>query len=168
MLIELLITFLVILVIVYIILHCHQDAQILQLIVLLISGFIQLFAGWMLFGYNENGVIEKIHGLLALIPTLMDLKGNLEMSMASRLSTIANTTENMKTMARTGNVILKNVILIQCQVTIMTLFAIIVTTCFVCIKDVHVSWDKILILCAIGLITSMVTCTILGKLKFCQ
>lgn len=144
-------------------LHCLGEANLLQLTVLLASGFIQLTAGWLLFGFNEGGLLERIHGLLALIPTFMDLKGNLEMSMASRTSTIANTTEHLKTAGGTGGLVLRNMVLMQCQVTVMTLFAVAATAAFVFLRDDQVTLDQVVVLAAIGLITSFVTCTILGK-----
>lgn len=155
--------FLVLLIVFYFILHALHMAQLQQLFVLLLSGFIQLYAGYLLFEFNQDSTIERITGLLTLIPTFMDLKGNLEMAMASRVSTIANTTQHMKTLSSTWVIMLQNIILIQCQATIMTLVAIITTMGAVCTYDNQVTLDRVITLCAIGLVTSSITCTVLGK-----
>ncbi|KAJ6223813.1 hypothetical protein RDWZM_002358 [Blomia tropicalis] len=144
-------------------LHYIKMALFQQQITLLISGFIQLYAGYLLFDPKHNVAISKIGGLLAMIPPLMDLKGNLEITMASRISTVANTTDNMKTIHGMGKMVGKNAVLVQCQVTIVGLFAVILAATFSHFQHSPITMDRLAMLSAISLLTSTITCTMLGS-----
>jgi len=157
------VVFLVHLIIFDYLMHRMYKAQIQQLLTLLFSGFMQVYAGVLLFKANTSGNIAHIPGLLALIPTLMDLKGNIEISMASRISTLANTTDQLKDTDSMMKILKQNIILVQCQVTIVATFAVLVTFGYGSLyKPEKLDLDKMVMLYAIALFTSSFTCTLLG------
>ena len=57
---------------------------------LLLAGMGMLFAGLLLDKVQTSNAFNNIPGIVILVPALLGLKGNLEMTMASRISSIAN------------------------------------------------------------------------------
>ena len=57
---------------------------------LLLAGCGMLFAGILLDNVQSSNAFKNIPGIVILVPALLGLKGNLEMTLASRLSSIAN------------------------------------------------------------------------------
>eukprot|EP00128_Syssomonas_multiformis_P012474 Colp12_sorted_trinity150504_noHs@2971 len=57
---------------------------------LIIAGFGSVFAGLLLDRYQNWDVFHQVSQLFILVPALLDLKGDLEMTLNSRLSTAAN------------------------------------------------------------------------------
>lgn len=85
----------------------------------LIAGFGNVGAGLILDYVKEWPVFLHVNELFMLVPTLLGLKGNLEMTMASRLSTQANlghmdNTHELIKMAK------GNLALVQCQATVVS------------------------------------------------
>uniref|UniRef100_A0A6G1SGW1 Solute carrier family 41 member 1 n=1 Tax=Aceria tosichella TaxID=561515 RepID=A0A6G1SGW1_9ACAR len=86
----------------------------------LIAGFGNVGAGLILDYVKEWPVFLHVDELFILVPSLLGLKGNLEMTMASRLSTQANlghmdNTHKLLEMAK------GNLALVQCQATVVSL-----------------------------------------------
>lgn len=100
--------------------------------------------------------------LTILIPTLLGLKGNLEMTLASRLSTHANlghldNTHDMWYM------ILGNLCLVQCQALIVAFFAAIVAILLGIIIPPHeLNISEIIIVLVSALITASLASFFLG------
>ncbi|ORX93136.1 MgtE-domain-containing protein [Basidiobolus meristosporus CBS 931.73] len=74
-----------------------------------------IYAGWMLDEIQNWQVFVQISELFILVPILLNLKGNLEMNLAARLSTAANLGELDKPSSKRRSLIVGNMMLIQLQ-----------------------------------------------------
>ena len=74
-------------------------------------------------------VFVEISEIFILVPALLGLKGNLEMTLASRLSTAANLGK-MDTRPAAAALILGNLALVQCQGIVVGLLAMVVDLMF--------------------------------------
>merc|ERR1719309_1199657 len=91
----------------------------------LVAGLGMVAAGLVLDQVQHWHVFEEISELFILVPALLGLKGNLEMTLASRLSTAANTGK-METRQESLSLIVGNLALIQSQAIVVGLFASLV------------------------------------------
>nr|XP_027206172.1 solute carrier family 41 member 3-like [Dermatophagoides pteronyssinus] len=149
----------------YFILDRIQLAHFSQLITLLLSGSIQLYAGFYLFKANRLESFENTKGVIALVPMLMDMKGNIEITMASRMSTLAQTqSQRMNTWSALFQTIRQNITIIHCQVTIISFVAVILTTIYLDIEDLSFDIQSILLLYAIALTTGAISCSLIDSL----
>jgi solute carrier family 41 len=137
--------------------------DILQFIVLAFSGFGNVFAGIILFKVQKWNSFQNISGLLILVQPLMGLKGNLEMTMASRLSTLANVGNHMDSWLNILDLIRADMILVQFEATVVSLFAALVAIISVLISGTPISFNNAILLCAISLTTANISCFLLGK-----
>ncbi|CAG2103873.1 unnamed protein product, partial [Medioppia subpectinata] len=130
--------------------------DIMQFLIILLSGLIQTFAGLLLFAVKRWPEFRSFTGLMILINPLMGLKGNLEMTTASRMSTLMNIREDLVSWKDIWIEIRDDMILVQSQATIVSFIAILFPLM------VEFSHTSGVILCAIGLLTSNTACFILG------
>ncbi|UXI15874.1 RNA binding protein fox-1 2 [Sarcoptes scabiei] len=149
--------------------HFHDDpkinaAQLIQLDTLLFMGFIQSYAGLKLFEANSLESFKQMKGVIALVPVLMDFKGNLEITMASRLSTLANTSDQMHTFDGFLKIIKQNFILIECQATVVSFAAVIITTFYLILDQTLQSFERLISLFAIAFSTASLTCSLVVTL----
>jgi len=84
---------------------------------LLLAGFGMLLAGLLLDNVQSSISFKTIRGIVILVPALLGLKGNLEMTMASRISSVANlgqlSTDSQRQSAYRANMALIQVIAVN-------------------------------------------------------
>ena len=98
-------------------------------------------AGLVLDKIQHWQVYEEITELYVLVPSLLGLKGNLEMTLASRMSTAAN--QGILDSRKERNEMIKgNMALIQCQASVVALFAAIIAMTLSWIPQGHFKGDK--------------------------
>lgn len=117
-------------------------------------------------------VFKSISQLLILVPALLGLKGNLDMCLASRLSTQANL-GNMHTLREIMKMIIGNIALVQIQAIVAAILVAIFAIIVGAIQDsVHESegntvtpfeWKYALLLATASVCTATSSCFILGK-----
>ena len=108
---------------------------------------LKISAGLLFDKVQHWDVFEDIHELFILVPPLLGLKGNLEMTLASRLSTAAN----MKTLddpKSARSIVFGNLALCQCQALVISLLVSIVAILFNWIPRGEFIWFDTLLLCS--------------------
>lgn len=148
----------------FIILHRIKAGKCQQLITLLLSGYLQLYGGLFLFQALQWESLTNTRGLVTLVPVLMDLKGNLEISRAARMGRLANTTGKLKTWHGLCKVITDNVAMSQFQVTIIAFLSVLIASIFLYNSSESLTMNWILVLYAISFTTASITCTFIGSL----
>lgn len=127
----------------------------------LIAGFGMVGAGLVLDIVQHWKVFKEISEVFILVPALLGLKGNLEMTLASRLSTQANL-GNMDKASEQWNMIVANMALIQCQATVVGFLASVAAMIFGWIPEGTFNIHHALLLCASSLVTASLASFVLG------
>lgn len=129
----------------------------------LIAGFGNVGAGIILDFVQQWQVFINVRELFVLIPSLLGLKGNLEMTMASRLSTQANL-GHMNNNKELWKMAKGNLALVQCQATVVS-FVVAIFACSVNSMSSGEPFDynNAIILCASSLLTANIACFVLGS-----
>jgi len=137
----------------------------------LLSTSVQVFIAFMIAGFGNVGaglildhvqhwtVFVRITEMFVLVPSLLGLKGNLEMTMAARLSTHANL-GNMQDWKLTLKLAKGNIALVQCQATVVSFLAAIVAIAWSIPSGLN--FNNCLVLIASSLVTANVACFALG------
>ncbi|KAJ1364470.1 hypothetical protein KIN20_024572 [Parelaphostrongylus tenuis] len=94
------------------------------LIPFLFAGFGLILAGLLLEGAETWSFFTDMPDAITLVPTLLGMKGNLEMTLASRLSTLANL-GFMESKKQMWQVAISNMALIQTQAIVVSSIAVI-------------------------------------------
>jgi len=127
-----------------------------------LAGIGTIGAGIVLGLAEDSDVFRSIPELFILVPALMGLKGNLDMTLASRLSTQANL-GNMSSWQEIWHMVMGNVALVQVQATVASLlisiFAVVVG---IFINDGFI-FQRALLLTTSAMFTATTTCFVLGK-----
>ena len=126
-----------------------------------LAGFGNVGAGLILDKVQHWLVFKSITELVILVPSLLGLKGNLEMTMASRLSTQANL-GNMRDFKTTLKMAKGNIALVQCQATLIAFLASLIAITANVARNGSFNVNNSLILCASSLITANFACFLLG------
>ncbi|XP_047037032.1 solute carrier family 41 member 1-like isoform X3 [Helicoverpa zea] len=125
-----------------------------------IAGCGTIGAGLVLGTVRDWDVFINVSAIFVLVPSLSGLKGNLDMCLASRLSTQANL-GNMKSSREVISMVVGNISLVQVQAivaaTVVSIFAIVVNT----ITDRAINGSYVLLLVASAVFTATTTCFVL-------
>ncbi|XP_063811224.1 solute carrier family 41 member 1 [Pseudophryne corroboree] len=131
------------------------------LIPFLLAGFGTVAAGMVLDIVQHWQVFTEVTEVFILVPALLGLKGNLEMTLASRLSTAANIGQ-METAKEKWTMIIGNMALIQVQATVVGFLASIAAVIFGWIPDGHFILEHAVLLCASSVSTAFIASLVLG------
>nr|CAD7406190.1 unnamed protein product [Timema cristinae] len=106
-------------------------------------------------------VFHVVSEVFILVPALLGLKGNLEMTLASRLSTQANL-GFMDTKPEQWSLIVANLTLIQCQAIVVGLLAALAAVVMGWVPEGKFDLAHGLLLCASSLVTASAASFVLG------
>ncbi|RWS29330.1 Solute carrier family 41 member 2-like protein [Leptotrombidium deliense] len=129
----------------------------------LIAGFGTVGAGLVLDVVQHWEVFQKITEVFILVPALLGLKGNLEMTLASRLSTQANL-GNMNTFREQWIMTSGNIALTQCQAVVVGFMAALFAVAMDWLPEGEFHLNHALLLCASSLLTASIASFVLGLL----
>lgn len=129
----------------------------------LTAGFGTVGAGLVLDVVQRWPAFVHISELFILVPALLGLKGNLEMTLAARLSTQANL-GNMDTGAEQLAMTTGNMALIQCQATVVAFLASLFAVLMGYITESRFDTGNAVLLCASSMVTASVASLLLGSL----
>ncbi|XP_077452827.1 solute carrier family 41 member 2 isoform X2 [Stigmatopora argus] len=126
-----------------------------------LAGLGTVFAGLLLDVVQSWDVFQEVTELLILLPAVLGMKGNLEMTLASRLSTAVNAGK-MEVAREKWMLILGNLALKQLQASILGLLASLMAVVLGCIADGSVPFHHMVLLCSTGLWTAFVASLLQG------
>ncbi|OXA52611.1 solute carrier family 41 member 1 [Folsomia candida] len=127
----------------------------------LIAGMGMVAAGVTLDLVQHWPVFKEVPEVFILVPALLGLKGNLEMTLASRLSTQANL-GNLDTARSQWHMSVGNLSLVQCQAIVVGFLASVAAIVLGWIPDGHFDMDHALILCTSSVVTASIASFALG------
>lgn len=127
----------------------------------LVAGFGMVGAGLVLDEVQHWAVFREVSEVFILVPALLGLKGNLEMTLASRLSTQANL-GYMDSPKDQWSIIVGNLALIQCQATVVGFLASLAAVIMGWVPEGKFDIAHGLLLCASSMITATLASLVLG------
>lgn len=127
----------------------------------LMAGMGMVAAGLILDKVQHWEVFEKVSEVFILVPALLGLKGNLEMTLASRLSTVAHL-GLLDDPRKKWSIIWGNMVLVEAQAMVVAFVASLVAMVLGWIPDGKWETNHALILCAGSLLTGAIASGILG------
>ncbi|ELT98347.1 hypothetical protein CAPTEDRAFT_158449 [Capitella teleta] len=127
----------------------------------MIAGFGMVAAGLVLDVVQHWPVFEEVSEVFILVPALLGLKGNLEMTLASRLSTQANL-GNMDTRKEQWKMIYGNIALTQAQAIVVGFLASVAAMVFGWIPKGKFDVHHGILLCSSSVLTASIASLVLG------
>ncbi|CAF3273454.1 unnamed protein product [Rotaria socialis] len=127
----------------------------------MIAGCGMVAAGLVLERVKELSVFKEITEIYILVPALLGLKGNLEMTLASRLSTQANI-GNMDKKSELKSMIVGNIVLTQLQAIIVGFLAALVSLAMGWVPQGNFNIRHALVLCSSSVSTASIASLVLG------
>ncbi|CAG9861395.1 unnamed protein product [Phyllotreta striolata] len=122
-----------------------------------IAGIGTIGAGIVLSKVTEFKVFKKVQALLVLIPALLGLKGNLDMCLASRLSTQANLGK-FEDKRELFKIIYGNVLLVQIQAIVASCVVSVFAVSASAMLNGHFEWLHTLLLITSSILTATLSC----------
>nr|XP_053638471.1 solute carrier family 41 member 1-like isoform X2 [Cherax quadricarinatus] len=129
----------------------------------LVAGLGMVGAGLVLDLVQHWDVFRDVSELFIMVPALLGLKGNLEMTLASRLSTHANL-GHLDNKEDCLSMIIGNMALIQCQAIVVGFLASVAAVVMGWIPEGHFNILHALLLCAAALVTASLASLILSTI----
>ncbi len=127
----------------------------------LVAGLGMVGAGLVLDVVQHWPVFQVVSELFILVPALLGLKGNLEMTLASRLSTHANL-GRLDAPGEARSLVLSNLALVQCQAIAVALLASLFAIIMDWVTEGVFDPDHALLLCVASLVTASIASLCLG------
>lgn len=107
-------------------------------------------------------MFRTVNQLFILVSALLGLKGNLDMCLASRLSTQANL-GNMTSFREITNMIIGNVVLVQIQAIVASILVALFALAAGAVLQQQLAWNHALLLTVASVSTATSSCFVLGE-----
>ncbi|XP_029457383.1 solute carrier family 41 member 2 isoform X3 [Rhinatrema bivittatum] len=138
----------------------------LQILVpFLLAGFGTVSAGMVLDIVQHWDVFKNLTEVFILVPALLGLKGNLEMTLASRLSTAVNVGK-MDSPIEKWNLIIGNLALKQVQATVVGFLAAVAAVILGWIPEGKYQLDYSILLCSSSVATAFIASLLQGSYSY--
>ncbi|XP_068595970.1 solute carrier family 41 member 2-like [Brachionichthys hirsutus] len=137
-------------------------SMVLQIVIpFMLAGFGTVSAGILLDVVQSWGVFQEITEIFILIPAVLGMKRNLEMTLASRLSTTVNAgkTESAREM---WMLIIGNLALKQLQATVLGLLASLMAAVFGWMAEGKMPFNHVVLLCSTSVSTAFMASLLQG------
>lgn len=132
----------------------------------IIAGLGMVFAGLVFDRVQHWAFYQAVPQALILVPALLGLKGNLEMTLASRLSTQSNTGK-MDNSEQVYSIVLANIALIETQAIVVTFLATGAAMALSWIPNGQIDWEHGTLLAAAALSTASLASLALSMVMIC-
>lgn len=130
----------------------------------LIAGFGSVFAGIVLNAVTQWSVFHDVPQLEIMVPAFLGLIGNIQTTLASRLSTAANL-GILDCPKQLVSILWGNLLIVQCQAPILGMFAACASLAISSLNQrtrTNITWEHTLLLASGSVLTSIVSNTLLS------